>query len=548
MRERELGGYIHPRYKDESGVLEERRKQKEESQKQKLPKKPIGYAKVSDWATLVEEYAVNMRGASFSSYTPWNAFACSYAGSSAVFPANELEGLLPYLERYGDNKVPVYVLEETKRTGEELALLKVNDGVVVARADLLVFEEAEATQSMELVELAKNEVALTDQIASVDQTLENIENFHHAELDEQFRAIEEAKKELEQRMSDLKALQAKYIEEQMARKKELEWQLFVLDGNIYSLRSYTGDVVEFRQIRAGKKAPIETPLVIQQKTVFLDEDLPRFIDLYADKNKGLYGFEDILQMEDAINHLAHSDKAVFFVKMSRNNNEYRVYSDSSYERVLSSRPNQTGIVIRNGENIWLAWTDSDRISIGENAFASRSTHEETTSKTLLASRIYIGQILQGLVDRKELLELPGDHNPLETSPYIVLSNADNQLETALYPPMWTVAEHLWELTADGDPVYLTRTLRGYRDSQTSTRTFSERDLLSGRTVSKGLHTASSIDYSPTQKYVSLKTDPEMYIDIRPNCVVYGSEGVNLRYLNSLLINHWIHPYYPQDWS
>ena len=59
------------------------------------------------------------------------------------------------------------------------------------------------------------------------------------------------------------------IEEKKAeleeQRKNLENQLYLMDTEIYSIRCYMGEVINFLPITKGKHAPEKEPVVIYQK-------------------------------------------------------------------------------------------------------------------------------------------------------------------------------------------------------------------------------------------------------------------------------------------
>ena len=107
---------------------------------------------------------------------------------------------------------------------------------------------------------------------------------------------------------------------------------------------------------------------------------------------------------------------------------------------------QIAVLVRNGENCYIGWTESDRISISDgNVFLTpkqseydgeaeirKDLHgnvvEEKTDKNEVASRFFIFSIAQGLIENSRLLELPKGATVSENSPYVVFSMAENWLQ------------------------------------------------------------------------------------------------------------------------
>ena len=61
------------------------------------------------------------------------------------------------------------------------------------------------------------------------------------------------------------------LEEKVA---QMEAQIWLLDSQIYAIRCFAGETVNFAHIRTGRNAPDTEPVIIYQKLRFLDEDLP----------------------------------------------------------------------------------------------------------------------------------------------------------------------------------------------------------------------------------------------------------------------------------
>lgn len=309
----------------------------------------------------------------------------------------------------------------------------------------------------------KNKIAAQQQVLNSEQ--KRIEEGAHEALATIKAELDRIQAQMKQKQEALLAELEKKKVEMEEKMAEYERQLFVLDSQIYSIRCYLGEAIEFGEIREGIAAPVETPVVLYQKFRYLDEELGRMASIYdiSGDSKELEYIESFLRHNgNALEHFCPSPKCIALVKISRDGKVYAPHEKfrdmlQEYEVFHGQR---IGILIRNGDNLWAGWTDEDRIRLNDDMFL---TPKEVTSAPIvinedddyntkfekqqilsnlqrdakknqheMVSRFFIYSILQGLLERKEIIELPEVGNILrtitETNPYIIFSAADNMLE------------------------------------------------------------------------------------------------------------------------
>lgn len=83
------------------------------------------------------------------------------------------------------------------------------------------------------------------------------------------------------------------------QKKELEAQIYMLQTEIYSIRCFMGETVELIGVRSGKAAPVNEPVVLNQKILYLDEDLGRMMSIYQTNLENYKLLEEALKFNDA---------------------------------------------------------------------------------------------------------------------------------------------------------------------------------------------------------------------------------------------------------
>ena len=155
-------------------------------------------------------------------------------------------------------------------------------------------------------------------------------------------------------------------------------------------------------------------------------------------------FEELLKNRADIRDLfCPGDKAVTFVKVSKSG---ILYSASNFVANMLDKYEKyhgltIGILIRDGENLYIGWTDEEKINIhDDNVFFApkqKSVSQETeyaisTTRDEKISRFFIFSILQGLINDGKILRLPEKVQVMKPSPYIVFSMADGWIEDNTY--------------------------------------------------------------------------------------------------------------------
>lgn len=220
------------------------------------------------------------------------------------------------------------------------------------------------------------------------------------------------------------------------------------------------------------------------------------------------------------------------------------------EFVRDTMPNEIGVLIRNGENTWFTWLDSQDISLSTDSFTSKSS-DEKTSVSLLQSRYYLFNLIMGLIERNEILQL--DHVPTNmfADPGIIWSSADSQITDSTYVELGKIISILNRYSKTDDPIYV---LNSFKDSAkytgrygggTTERGRGDNALTDNTRVDKGLNKIKGIDYLSDFTYrfyvggekfnwwsENSKISPSLYIE--------EDEFINLKFLTSNLIDYYIH--------
>lgn len=301
---------------------------------------------------------------------------------------------------------------------------------------------------------------LKENKSAIDKLKEQKEDIKYArskELAGLKAQIDALQATLEEKKQNLMAQLEEKMAEMESMKENLENQIYLLDSQLYAIRCYAGEVVKFAHIRKGKNAPNTEPIVIYQKLRFLDEDLGRIASLYELQWDELGMFESFLQHHPlALETFAPNDRCVMLVRLSRTGRTFGRRKDSPYSNMLDDydyyHGKTVGIVIRNGENVYLGWTDEDRVHISDDLILSRvitevvpdepkefrfesdrkryEKEQKEARKQILdgfISRAFVYNILQGIVDNSPLLPLPDGVKLNKQSEYVIYSMADKSL-------------------------------------------------------------------------------------------------------------------------
>lgn len=278
-------------------------------------------------------------------------------------------------------------------------------------------------------------------IYSKEEKLKEQENALKKLQQEQEEKLEEMKRQLMEQYRPLWEMIEKKQAELEEEKKKLENQLTVLDTQIYAIRCITGEVVDFTQLVTGRHADTDVPVVIYQKLRYMDEELGKYLALYDVDGDDAGLFEDILKnREDLRDLFCPGEKSVSFVKVSRSGIGYKNHEKfaNMLQKYEKYHGHTIGILVKDGENLYMGWTDEDRINIqDENIFfapqeatISQETEEtyKSTSREEKISRFFIFALLQGLVNDGKLIHLPEKVNVTKPNPYVVFSMADGWIE------------------------------------------------------------------------------------------------------------------------
>ena len=302
------------------------------------------------------------------------------------------------------------------------------------------------------------------------------------EINQKMAALEEKKRAM---MSDLQSK----LDEMELEFEKMGLQIHLLDSEIYAIRCYTGEIVELCKICNGTPAKPETPLVFYQKIRYMDEELGKLASIYNVDFTDKKALEDLLRYSPrAVELFAPSERSLMLVRVSRSGKHYVASEDyinalEDYEVYHGTR---ICIILRDGENIWTAWTDDDRVSLQDDAFLKpfgpRPLTEEEEKQVQQGayepdkdyekrmrqrkkdeldvglSRVFVFSILQGVVDRG-IIKFPEKVVVSKPGPYVILSFAEGWIADNRYGSLSEMIERANKSVKKGDYILTTQGLR-----------------------------------------------------------------------------------------
>ena len=540
-------------YSDEaSDIFYEYRKLKEKQEKEAKNhlSEPIGYAMLNlelitdDVEGRVQEFHEN-NGSKLTSSDGiitreyHNRYLSGRSGE--VFLT---KSLIDFLELNPEHKIKVIGIYKG------FAVVEIYSKAYIVPEELLKFVEHsnDATIGNELMVKTTNQVELKNELEETNKLIEKVSNFEDEAFTAQLAEINNLKAEMEAKLTAMYEMQAKMMAELQEKIKRYEHEILIMRSDLTAFEYRNGLTVDFMNIHKGANAPVNQPIIIHQKLIYLDEDLPRLKDLY-DVNSG--SLEVAIKHSPALlEHICPTSKGITFLKMRNSAGRYEL-NNTVMKFVRDVMANEVGVLIRNGENTWLTWLDSKDISLSADSFTSKSSNEET-SLSLLQSRYYLFNLIMGLIERNEILQL--DHVPTNmfADPGIIWSNADSQIADSTYVELSKIIPILNRYSKVDDPIYVLNSFTdtatyeaGRYGGGTTERGRGDNALTDNTSVKKGLSKIKGIDYFSDftyryyvggEKGIGWSGDSK----ISPSLYIEEDEFINLKFLNSKLIDYYIH--------
>ena len=345
-----------------------------------------------------------------------------------------------------------------------------SEAALMLSGDALTLTPAQVTTDLK---------AREQEMEDLHKTMEEVKRAQVGELAELQAKIRAMERDLQAKKEAMMAELNAKMDELEAKKDQLETQIFLLDSQIYAIRCYTGEVMNFVKIREGKDAPIAEPIVVHQKLRFLDEELGKLASLYTIQWEKIGLFEEFLRHSPiALDTFAPNERCVVLVRLSRTGKEVGANYQEGYANMLVDyeyfHGETVGIIIRNGENLYLGWTDESRVKIDDDLvnnviqtevpeprdgfiFESdkkryKSQVKDARQKAMqdVVSRLFVYNILQGIADNGDILPLPKGVRYDQPNEYVKFAVADMWLDDGRFGSFNEIVDRCNEKVSEGD--------------------------------------------------------------------------------------------------
>lgn len=133
-----------------------------------------------------------------------------------------------------------------------------------------------------------------------------------------------------------------------------------LQTGIRSLGLYTGEGIEITTLVEGESAPMEEPLTIYQRRLFLDEELAVHLDDGGLDARDMKDLSDFFRNEPAlVDRISPAPRSVVLMRLRRHNAPMRANNirDALLEIMRGEADKQSFLFVRNGENLYLVHSD-----------------------------------------------------------------------------------------------------------------------------------------------------------------------------------------------
>ncbi len=407
--------------------------------------------------------------------------------------------------------------------------------------------------SLTVADAKKNIADIEDKKKELDKLKEDITHNREESLAALEEEMNKIKEQLEVKKKELMAEMEAKLSELEEKKKEMIRDITILESEIYTIRSYSGETVELTKVRNGRPADSSSPVIINQKMLYLDEDLARIMSIYQDEISEKYSmFEDVLKYSDDIfEAFCPQERCVTFFRLSKNAT-YEKFNDSynMYEREALLHGKKIGFAVRDGENAFIGWLDESwgidhagkprLVSFTDNLIykpeeetvinhVDDATRLSSDSSNTMVSRVFAMAALQGIFDNGNIMSFPEKVNIMKPSRYIIYNFADAWLMDDRFGSFDILTKNLRKYTRVKDTVLLIFDISGG-----SGRSMGEADRTYDCELEEGVYELNVIK------------DGYYYIRARrrhhktcSNVAVRSDELINLSYMNSIWLRYYI---------
>lgn len=379
------------------------------------------------------------------------------------------------------------------------------------------------------------------------------------ELQKMEEEIQKLQDVMRARKQELLAELNEKISEMNEKIDKLNNQIYMMESEIYTIRSYSGETIEFKKVRDGNKAVPDTPLIVNQKLMYLDEDLARIVSIYQTEIAKKYDmFEDAVKYsDDVFESFCPQERCIAFFRLSKNAT-YKWFDaeKSMYQTEDLIHGKKIGFILRDSDCAYMGWMDEAwRINAAGDPVPVTFTEDlmyrpdkevvitdaedaehglKNDSKNDMLSRVFAMSVVQGILDNKGLLEFPEKVSIMKPGRYITYNYAAGWIMDDRFGDFATLVENLNKRTKVKDVILVCYNKhcckgRGEVDRAWDTK------------VPEGINKVNYLDsdeYGHCNIYVSAKKSFST-CGATANVLVYKNEYINITYMNSIWLSYYV---------
>lgn len=281
-------------------------------------------------------------------------------------------------------------------------VLNIDPAKVRDMAHKIMFEGAQVEEFQESSENALMTLGNKQSLISLRESIEQARSIVSVTQEYCNLMHSQLKHDIEQKLKSVNAIV-----------KKMSREIRKLNYVIQTIETYAGIKEEILTLQSGEPASEDTPIVIRQAVMFMDEEFA-LIDDDFDWQK-IEKFDKWLVQDDNFKILLPDEKSIVAIKPRRKDKEY-AKKDAWYNFVMNQPNHVTLFLIRNGENLYRL--ESEHIALSDRMFPNLDEYAkviEEESKVIWRSndddkksdcmrRLYtkIAFLLQGLLDRSDV--------------------------------------------------------------------------------------------------------------------------------------------------
>lgn len=390
--------------------------------------------------------------------------------------------------------------------------------------------------------------------------MDDIQYEHTKELARMKEKIQKLQDALYKKKQELLSELNEKMNAMQKEKEQMEKQIYMMESEIYTIRSYSGETVELRKIRDGKKASLDTPLIINQKLMYLDEDLARIMSIYQhDISMEYQMFADAAAANDEVfESFCPQERCLTFFRLSRKAS-YNSYNGEKYmyetEQLIHGK--KMGFILRDMECAYIGWLDESwkkdekgepvPVTFEENLMyqpkktdirelPDSKTDGTNDSQNSMLSRVFAMAVVQGILDSQGLLEFPEKVSVTKPCSYLSYNFADGWIMDDRFGDFATLVDNLNKRTKVKDQILVCKNKTYGLEGRGEADRTHDCEVLEG--VNRVNYIEKKDRYGNVSIYVSAKKRYSTK-GATANILCTPREYINITYMNSIWMKYYV---------